>query len=223
MRSGVAACAGEVEKVFDAAVIDLNLQVDVVADGVRRTCRGGGKDADDLAPGRDMGVTQGGVDGIEPRIAIGAVDDGVKAGLQVHRIAEVREAEVGRVGLAVDGEVAQSALVVAGGAEVAGDAFEVAEVGVVEAVIADDGRLAGIRYLPGTEGSLGVDCLRRDCGLVSSASKCMAALGVNVGDAETLRCRSPAAACRACWFRESDVRVGAVDAAELKLGWVQSV
>ena len=120
-------------------------------------CRAVGKGAHHLAPGHDLGVPEGGVDRIEPRVAVGAVDDGMEARMQIHRVVEVGEAEVGRVGLAVDGDVAQVSGVVAGGAEVAGDAFEVAEVGVIELVVAGDGRLAGIGNLPGTEDAHGVN------------------------------------------------------------------
>ncbi len=72
-------------------------------------------------------------------------------------VAEVSQAEIGRVGLAVDIQIAQRADIVSGRAEGARNPFEVAEVGIVKSIIARDGRLAGVSYLPGTEDALGVN------------------------------------------------------------------
>ena len=93
---------------------------------------------------REVRAVQGGVDGLKPCVAIGAVDARVKVGVKRHGVAEARELEVGSVGLAVDGEVAQSALVTSGRIEDAGDAFEDGQIGVVEGVVAADWAAAGV-------------------------------------------------------------------------------
>lgn len=151
--------AGEMKEVFDACALHGDVEGDVmaVADEVAGCRRVGCGDADDLALSGEVRAAEDGVDGLEPGVAVGAVDSGVEVGVQRHGVAEVGEAEVGGVGVAVDDDVAQGALVLAGGRENAADAFEGAEVGVVEGVLALDGILAGIGNLPGAEVAGGVN------------------------------------------------------------------
>ncbi len=106
-------------------------------------------------------MSQDGIHWIKTRVAVGAVDNGMELSLQIHLVAEVGQAEIGRIRLAVDVQIAQCSDIVAGRAERACNPVEVAKVGIVETIIAGDRRLAGIGHLPRTEDALGVNRAHR--------------------------------------------------------------
>ncbi len=140
---------GEVEKVFECAGVDGDVEADVAAVDVG--------DANDLAFGNDVGVAKPGVDGLEPGVAVGAVDNGVEFGVEREGVVGDVEGEVGGGGFAVDGDVVELALVAAGGGEHAADAFDGVEVGMAEGVGAADIGVAGRVGVEGAEVAGGID------------------------------------------------------------------
>ena len=139
---------GELEEIFDAAVGHVDGESDVVALAV---------DVGDGALRGEVGVKQCGVDGSEGGVAVGRVDVGVEGGLEGDGVVGDIEREVGSGGGAVDGDVVEAAVVVAGGGEGSTDALDGAEVGVGEGVVAVDGGGAGVVAVPGTEVAGGMD------------------------------------------------------------------
>ena len=87
------------EKVVDLGPVHVDREGNIVAFTMRRA-DGGVHYAHNLAPRGEVRVAQRGIDGVEPGIAVGAVHGGVEAGAQRHRVAEVGQAEVRRLGLA---------------------------------------------------------------------------------------------------------------------------
>jgi len=98
----------EGKQVFDTAAGHVDGELDVVTLAV---------DADDGSMGGEVRVKEGGLDGIEGGVAIGAVDVGVEGGLEGDGVIADVEREVGGGGGAVDGDVVEAAGVVACGGE----------------------------------------------------------------------------------------------------------
>ena len=140
---------GEQEHVVDVAGVDGDVEADVAALNAGN--------ADDLALGNDVAVQEPGIDGLEPGVAIGAVNDGMKRGVEGYGAVGDVEGEVGGGGFAVDDDVIELALVFAVGGEHTADAFDGVEVGVAEGVGAIDGGIAGAFGIEGAEVAGGVD------------------------------------------------------------------
>ncbi len=140
---------GEQEHVVDVAGVDGDVEADVAALDAGN--------ADDLALGNDVAVEEPGIDGLEVGVAIGAINDGVKRGVEGDGTVGDVEGEVGGSGFAVDYDVVELALVGAGGGEHAADAFDGVEVGVAEGVSAVDRSIAGALGIEGAEVAGGVD------------------------------------------------------------------
>ena len=140
---------GEEEHVLNVAGVDGDVEADVAAR------HAGG--VDDRTLGKDVGLEEPSVDGLEIGVAVGAVDDGVEFGVEGHGAFGDVETEVRGSGCAVDEDSAELTLVVAVGRENAADAFDGAEVGVAEGVLSADGGVAGAVGVEGAEVSGGVD------------------------------------------------------------------
>ena len=140
---------GEQEHVFDVARVDGDIEADVAALHAL--------DADDFTFGHDVRVQEPGVDGLQVGVAIGAVNDRVKSGVEGNGTVSDVDGEVGGGGFAVDYDVIELALVLAVGGEHAADAFDGVEVGVAEGVSAIDRGIAGAFGIEGTEVACGVN------------------------------------------------------------------
>ncbi len=77
--------AREMEKVFDVSLVHFDFEIDVVADGMERIPVSLRKCAYHLPARRDVGMAQDGIHGIETRIAVGAIHDGMELSFQIHR------------------------------------------------------------------------------------------------------------------------------------------
>ena len=128
----------EAQKILDPGAIHIHVEGDVVADAVQASIVACLQNAHNRALRREVRAVQGGLDGLEPCVAVGSVHARMKVGVKHHGVAEARELEVGSIGLAVDGEIAQRALVTSGRIQDAGDAFEDGQIGVIEGVVAAD-------------------------------------------------------------------------------------
>ncbi len=144
---------GELEHVLNKAGIDSDIEANVAA--------GNARGMEDRALGDDVGVEQPRVNGLEVSVAVGAVDDGVESGFERQGAFGDVEAEVRRVGGAIDDDAAELALVLAVGGEDAADALDGAEVGVTEGVTAADGRVARAVGVEGAKVAGGVNVADR--------------------------------------------------------------
>src|SRR4029077_18949184 len=86
----------------------------------------------------------------------GAVHDSVKVGVKRNGMAADCHPEIGGVGLALDLDSSQSTAVLTCRGEYSTDAFERAQIGVRERVIAFDGGVARAGLIEGPEGAHGL-------------------------------------------------------------------
>ena len=149
VHEGLVGFDGELQHVLNMAGIDGEVEADVAALDA--------SDVDDLALGNDVRVEEPRIDGLEVGVAVGAVNDGVEAGVEGHGTLGDVEAEVRGGGGAVDDDFVELALVAAVGGEDAADAFDGAEVGVAEGVAAVDGGGARVVRVEGAEVAGGID------------------------------------------------------------------
>ncbi len=85
---------------------------------------------------------------IEPRIAVGPVDQSMKPGVERHRSFEAIKLKLWSAGFAVHGQIAKCALIVPVGTQNACDTFEVVKVGVLKTVVSRERCIAGIGNIP---------------------------------------------------------------------------
>ena len=104
-----------------------------------------------------MRVEEPGIDGLEVGVAVGAVNDCVKRGVEGDGTIGNVEGEVGGGGFAVDNDVIELTLILAVGGKHAAETFDGVEVGVTEGICAIDGGVAGALGVEGTEVTGGVD------------------------------------------------------------------
>ena len=97
---------------------------------------------------------------LQPRVAVGAVDERLILHVERERMPADRDREVGRVGLAVGLELGQRAAEVALRRQRAGDALEDAEVRLREREGALERRVAGLVAVPRAERAVDVDLAR---------------------------------------------------------------
>ena len=142
------------QHVLDSGFVDLDVERHVPALDVAV--------ADDRARGDDVRLTEPGVHAVEPRIAVGAVDDGLEAREQRDRLIRDVEREVRRFRLAVHLDALERAAILTDRRQDAVDALDVVEVGLPEGVLAADRGQRRILRLPRTERPCRFDAPARD-------------------------------------------------------------
>src|SRR6185437_17136424 len=81
----------------------------------------------------------------------------MEPGVQRHRSSEASKLKIGNTGFAVHRYIAQCAVKMAIGSQHSGDAFEIAKIGVLKAVIAIERGLTRIGYIPWPDVAMGMD------------------------------------------------------------------
>ncbi len=114
----------QAQKILDPGTIYIDVERDVVADAVQASIVACLQNAHNRALRREVRAVKGSLYGLEPSVAIGSIHARMEVSVEHHGVAEVRELEVWSIGLAVDIEIAQRALVTPSRIEDAGNAFE---------------------------------------------------------------------------------------------------